>query len=270
MNEFIEFSDEQDQIIPAFVAALAEITNVSRDNEGQAGNRAYRYTTLGAVNNEVRSVLARHDLAVMQSVKNSSDTVEVATRLIHASGQWAQTRFALGFEAALWRNPQEVGKVVTYARRYGLTAMFNIAPADDEDDGASAANAARAAAQAADVAPTPFDDPNRDPLLATRQQHDAIRGRLTDLTDEGRVEIREWCEENGIRILVSSLTAAQAGEVLDKIAMISLRAESDRVKNNDATDGDEDHTGPASLMTELVDAGGDFDDLPEPPAPPAE
>jgi hypothetical protein len=40
-------------------------------------------------------------------------------------------------------DPQRMGSEITYARRYALTAVLNIAPAGDDDDGQAAADASR-------------------------------------------------------------------------------------------------------------------------------
>jgi hypothetical protein len=61
--------------------------------------------------------------------------VVVTTLLAHASGEWIETRLAMGLEST---DPQAIGSALTYARRYGLCALVGVAPGDVDDDAAAA------------------------------------------------------------------------------------------------------------------------------------
>lgn len=58
-------------------------------------------------------------------------TVSVTTRLLHESGQWMENECSA---VARGSDPQAVGSVITYLKRYGLAAMTACA-ADEDDDG---------------------------------------------------------------------------------------------------------------------------------------
>jgi hypothetical protein len=76
----------------------------------------------------------------------------VTTLIAHTSGEWIETRLALGVEST---DPQAIGSALTYARRYGLCALVGVAPGEPDDDGAAAmpATPVTAHAQGADCNP---------------------------------------------------------------------------------------------------------------------
>lgn len=95
-----------------------------------------RYADLAGIRDAVVPVLAKHGIAVVQTlgVLETQQTPAVVTRLLHASGQWIESTCPV----AGGKNMQEFGSAITYARRYSLSAICGIAA--DEDDDANAAS----------------------------------------------------------------------------------------------------------------------------------
>lgn len=150
-------SDKTDEVVPALVAALHQINNVTKDSAGHHG----KYATLNACLDAVKPVLEQHDLALHQHVVDSERGVCVRTRIWHKSGQWVEDD---GLTMPAPNDPQKVGGSVTYARRYSLTTFFGISTEDD--DGASASRA--------------IQRQNRPPrTTATRPQQDRAPSRPT-------------------------------------------------------------------------------------------
>lgn len=144
-------------IAPALVKAAAELGPIAKD----ATNPAFRnkYATLDAIMEQVRPVLARHGLAVMQGVTHP-ETVDgkvvglaVETRLLHQSGEWLATVVTLPVEKS---TAQGAGSAISYGRRYGLSAMLGLTAEDD--DGNAASTLARPAARSA-----PRSTPDAEP-----------------------------------------------------------------------------------------------------------
>lgn len=144
------------KIAPALVAAGAELQPVAKD----ATNPAFRnkYATLDAIMEQVRPVLARHGLVVLQGVTHP-ETIDgritglnVETRLIHTSGEWISSSVTLPVEKT---TAHGAGSAISYGRRYGLSALLGMTAEDDDGNGASApAPAARASrAPVAEVEP---------------------------------------------------------------------------------------------------------------------
>ncbi len=110
------------------------------------------YADLAEVWEACRKPLTDNGLSVIQSIsssqKNQFDMVlqtkegprkatgiwlVVTSRLLHISEQWIEDTIEMPVEA----DPQSIGKITTYIRRYALMALCGIAPEDD--DGESAA-----------------------------------------------------------------------------------------------------------------------------------
>lgn len=123
-------SDTIGAIAPALVKAQSDIKSVGRDSV----NPAFRskYTSLDAIMESVRPILARCGLIVMQSVVESMDNMlTVETRLIHSSGEWMAGCVAV---PVMQSTAHGYGSALSYGRRYSLSALLALA-SDDDDDG---------------------------------------------------------------------------------------------------------------------------------------
>lgn len=123
----------------AFVAAQAEMPEIPKSKKATiqmkgGGQFSYAYADLPAIIAAVSPVLARHGLAVAQSVLFLDGGVGVETVIYHESGhaeRFGPLVLPSGDDA------RSVGSAITYGRRYGLTAALGIA-ADEDDDAGSA------------------------------------------------------------------------------------------------------------------------------------
>jgi len=133
---------EHDTIAAAFAAAAAELSDISTTRSVSTGTYSYSYAPLDAVLAEVRPILARHGLAVLQPVATVAEDgkrigVGVSTMLVHSSGeQWVFGPLIFDDKGT----PQQVGSAITYARRYSLLSSLGIAT--DDDDGVAASRPA--------------------------------------------------------------------------------------------------------------------------------
>lgn len=95
-----------------------------------------KYVTLDSLLQAVRPVLANNGLSFLQVPFTGADVVSVTTMLLHESGEWLESDpFTLPL---MKKDPQGVGSVVTYARRYSLSSILGVAW--DEDDDAQSNN----------------------------------------------------------------------------------------------------------------------------------
>lgn len=127
-------SDTIAAIAAALAKAQAELTNTHKDQKANAGKAQYRYANIASVLDDVRPVLARHALAVVQGVGRDGEDVAITTRIVHESGEWIESMLPLPVDRM--GGIQGVGSAITYGRRYALQAMLGIA--SDDDDGAAA------------------------------------------------------------------------------------------------------------------------------------
>lgn len=112
----------------ALVAFQAEIPVIPHSRKVDAGKMKYSYAELQAIINIVRPVLAKHKLGFVQMIGADG----LVTRLCHESGEHIEGVMPMAINGM---PPQAAGSVITYYRRYALTAMLGIAT-DDDDYGA--------------------------------------------------------------------------------------------------------------------------------------
>jgi len=89
------------------------------------------FADLASVVDAVRGPLSANGIAFVQMPTSDGNTVSVTTRLIHASGEWLQCTLSATPRKS---DPQSVGSVVTYLKRYTLQAMCGIPSADDDGE----------------------------------------------------------------------------------------------------------------------------------------
>jgi hypothetical protein len=131
----VNHSEAIGDLAAALAKAQAEMRPAVKD--AQNPHLRNKYADLGSCWDACRDPLARHGLAVVQGVETSEVTVTVTTTLVHASGQWVRSALSLPWGESKGTTPaQAIGSVITYGRRYGLSALVGITT--DDDDGASA------------------------------------------------------------------------------------------------------------------------------------
>jgi hypothetical protein len=110
-----------------------------------------KYPDLASVYAVIRGPLTRHGVVILQGVSNSPETgvVTVDCTLLHIeSGEFRTDTLPLTPKD---NSPQSIGSVITYARRYLLLTMLNLAPEDDDG------------AEASQGRPQPQRQPERQP-----------------------------------------------------------------------------------------------------------
>lgn len=107
-----------------------EVNNVAREKEGHN----YKYADLAAILHEVRPLLSKHGLSVVQTPGVADDgQLSVSTMLLHSSGQWIKEDTQIPMDTtARMSAPQQAGTVISYARRYALAAVLGIAQEDND------------------------------------------------------------------------------------------------------------------------------------------
>ena len=92
--------------------------------------------------------LTKYGLSVIQGNESKPGEFFVTTMLLHESGQWIKSKLKMPIEKA---TAQCIGSVITYGRRYGLSAITGIAQYDD--DGNVASNQGLTQAHSKTIAP---------------------------------------------------------------------------------------------------------------------
>ena len=131
------------EIAKALAAAQAKLSNPKRNREVNTGKFKYSYATHDSIIDLVRPVLAEVKLSIHQGVVKSGapdgshGEYWVETLLMHESGQWMATTTPLPYTGSI--DAQALGSALSYARRYGLSAMLGIA-SEEDDDGKAASS----------------------------------------------------------------------------------------------------------------------------------
>lgn len=120
------------QLQQALLQAQKQIKNAQKD----AKNPHFRndYATLESVINAVKDIANSHGVLIVQGTGADEYGQYVNTILIHESGESMSSKTYLSLDKATM---QGLGSAITYARRYGLAAMFCITQADDDGNDAS-------------------------------------------------------------------------------------------------------------------------------------
>lgn len=129
-------TDDRPEMLEKLAAALAKAQGQMGAATKDATNPHFgsRYASFAAIWEACRAPLAENGIAVVQQVSCAPGGVTVVTTLIHSSGQH--------IGSACWlpvaqNTPQAYGSAITYAKRYGLSALVGVV-ADDDDDGNAA------------------------------------------------------------------------------------------------------------------------------------
>ena len=124
-------SESITKLAGALVKAQSEMPEILMD--GINPHYRSKFSTLGAIINKVRPVFAANGLAILQLPAGFNGEVGLTTRIVHTSGEWIEGELIMSVPAG--PNPgQEVGKLVTYLRRYGLAAAAGVYSEEDTDN----------------------------------------------------------------------------------------------------------------------------------------
>lgn len=150
-----------DQVVPAFGAAQAELSNVQKTAAGNYG----KYANLTACWDEVSKVFEKQGLSIQQRPLQHVGGIRLQTVIWHnATAQWLADGGPV-FPAGKPGDPQSVMAALTYARRGTLCA--NTGLMQEDDDGATAAAKPKATTVA----------------LAKQEDRDALEARIKALPD---------------------------------------------------------------------------------------
>lgn len=114
--------------------ALSKAQGAMRGAEKDRDNPFFKssYATLASVIEAIREPFAANKLAFMQPTRVEADgSMTVETIVMHASGEWISGEATA---KPVKTDPQGIGSLISYLKRYGLQAMAGVASRDDDDD----------------------------------------------------------------------------------------------------------------------------------------
>lgn len=123
-------ADADSALNAALAAAQGEFPPIARDRTVNTGSYSYQYATLPTILAAIRPVMLKHGLAIVQRLEAPGGTPSLRTELRHAAGGVLASSFPLPFVP---EDEKQLGRLITYLRRYALSAMLGIAPDEDTD-----------------------------------------------------------------------------------------------------------------------------------------
>lgn len=145
----MKMSESIENISKALSSAWKSIKNPKHNQNvtvktRKGGTYDFQYTDLTGIFDEVKPHLSENGITILQQayteVANGGLLVSVTTRLVHTSGEWIESKpmqFPLGEN-----DIQSMGGLVTYMKRYSLSAMLGISTEADDDGNMASGNTA--------------------------------------------------------------------------------------------------------------------------------
>ena len=124
-------SQEIGKIMEALAKAQGEIRGAKEDSSNPFYKSAY--ADLSSVWRACREPLTKNGLAVTQVLEITDKGQALRTILGHSSGEWIDSIVLFPLDI---KDPQAMGKVITYYRRYALASIVGVCPEDDDAEGA--------------------------------------------------------------------------------------------------------------------------------------
>ncbi len=122
------------ELATALAKVQAELPAIAKGETADAGTYTYAYADLTAVSAALLPLLGRHGLAFTAWPTLVDGKFGLAYYLLHESGEQREGFYPLPASGS----PQQIGGVITYARRYCLCAVTGAAPGGDDNDAAGA------------------------------------------------------------------------------------------------------------------------------------
>src|ERR1035441_5981090 len=127
-------------LFAALADVQAELPPITKGETAQVksdkANYTYKYADLAAVSSAILPVLGKHGLAFTARPTLLDGHFVLAYSLVHVSGEREDGIYPLSTGSSA--TPQQIGGLITFARRYCLCAVTGVAPAGEDDNAASA------------------------------------------------------------------------------------------------------------------------------------
>jgi len=128
---------EQATIFKQLAQAQAEFSSIIKNKEvkkQQSSNGktfgGYAYADIGTVLEAIQPALNKYNLFLSQNPQIENDRFKLVTAISNENGEVLELgNIDYNVSGA---NPQDLGKIITYLRRYSLLACFGLASEDDD------------------------------------------------------------------------------------------------------------------------------------------
>ena len=130
-NQTMKMSETIAELATALSKAQGQIDSAIKGSTNPAFKS--KYADINSLRDAIREPLAANDLALVQFPRIVSGGIEVETMILHKSGEFMSETLGM---PVMKNDPHGVGSAITYARRYGFSAILNLAAEDDDGNAA--------------------------------------------------------------------------------------------------------------------------------------
>lgn len=203
-------------ILAALVEAKQEFSNIKKDCVNPFHKN--KYASLDSILSSVEPALLNNGLVISHTINDNC----LSTKLWHVSGEYLVSEMIMAPVA----DPQKMGSIITYYRRYAVCALLSVT-ADEDDDGekaklpaastvaAKVANAAKVASTAKAELPPP---PNAVAALPATSEIDDLRNFFMQRSREiGVTDLKKWVVDNMAGLSSAKWTVEQWAEAVCKL-----------------------------------------------------
>ena len=190
-------SEQMNELAVALAAAQSNMKAPKKDREVEVATRAgskykFRYATFDAIVESVRGPLTTAGIAFLQSAELDESNVTVETMLLHKSGQWISS--TIGAHLDPGAGPQGLGSLISYLKRYALSAILGVVADEDDDGNAASGNEATVQGRKAPKPPAPAPTTASADMWASMEKHlsDAGVHVVTDPNSTHRSAYISW------------------------------------------------------------------------------
>lgn len=162
-------SEQLNELFSALSKAQSSILSAKKDSTNPFFKS--KFADLASVWDAIRKPLTDNGLCIIQTCEGQIGAMFIITWLGHSSGQWMKSRCPLN---PAKNDPQSLGSVITYMKRYALSAIVGVV-ADEDDDAEIAMRHARA--EPAKPVRT-IAVPMGDTRMVTEEMEDALKALL--------------------------------------------------------------------------------------------
>lgn len=175
-----------------------------------------KYVPLENVVEAITDIAPKHGLSFLQYPVNQDDKVGIVTILMHSSGEYIETDPVFAQPAK--NDPQAMGSVITYLKRYSLSAVFGIT-SDEDDDGNKATFGNNGQKQ------QPQTQPQMNlPKMISDAQIKAIGAKTNNISNNTGVDQKQVYQSAVTHLKINKstkeLTAMEASKIIEYLSTL--------------------------------------------------
>lgn len=123
-------SEQIEHLAVALSSLQGELEDAHKGKQGYG----YSYADLPSVLSQLRPLLHKHGLSIMQPVSGHSGEITITTIVMHVSGQYIESAVSVAVDMSnkKMNSLQSSGSAITYLRRYCLMSIIGLSSTDDD------------------------------------------------------------------------------------------------------------------------------------------